>query len=49
MSIWIDAWGKVTRTIQDPNGPVGDTDPNVAYAWDYGLSGSAVSHARLQR
>ena len=31
------------------NGPAGDTDPNVAYTWGYGLSGDAASHARLEK
>ena len=31
------------------DGPAFDTDPNVAYAWGYGLSGSAASHARLEK
>jgi len=31
------------------DGPAGDTDPNVAYTWGYGLSGSAASHARLEK
>jgi YD repeat-containing protein len=44
-----DAWGNVTRSIQDPNGPAGDTDPNVAYTWGYGLSGDVASHARLEK
>jgi hypothetical protein len=43
-----DAWGNVTRSTQDPNGPAADTDPNVAYTWGYGLSGSAATYARLE-
>ena len=31
------------------DGPAADTDPNVSYKWGYGLSGSAVSHARLEK
>jgi len=31
------------------DGPAFDTDPNVAYTWGYGLSGSAASHARLEK
>ena len=31
------------------DGPAFDTDPNVAYAWGYGLSGSAAKYARLEK
>ena len=31
------------------DGPAGDTDPNVAYTWGYGLSGDAASYARLEK
>jgi RHS repeat-associated protein len=44
-----DAWGAITHTIQDPNGPAGDTDPNVAYTWGYGLTGNAATYSRLEK
>ena len=44
-----DAWGNVTASIQDPNGPAGATDPDVAYTWGYGLSGSAASYSRPEK
>jgi len=31
------------------DGPAADTDPNVAYTWGYGLSGSAATYARLEK
>jgi len=31
------------------DGPAADTDPNVSYTWDYGLSGDAASYARLEK
>jgi hypothetical protein len=31
------------------DGPATDTDPNVAYTWGYGLSGSAATHVRLEK
>jgi len=31
------------------DGPAGDTDPNVAYTWGYGLDGSAAKYARLEK
>ena len=45
-----DAWGNITASTQDPNGAaVVGTDPNVAYQWAYGLSGSAATYARLEK
>ena len=31
------------------DGPAGDTDPNVSYTYDYGLSGDAATYARLEK
>ena len=31
------------------DGPAGDTDPNVAYTWGYGLTGDAATHALLEK
>jgi hypothetical protein len=44
-----DAWGNVTASIQDPNGPAGATDPDVAYTWGYGLSGDAATYSRRKK
>jgi hypothetical protein len=31
------------------NGPAGSTDPNVSYTYGYGWTGSAATHARLEK
>jgi hypothetical protein len=31
------------------DGAAGDTDPAVAYTWDYGLTGDAARYARLEK